>query len=72
MKIYRMRMDGDFGAAESLAVWFTRKADAPAIKRDLMYACHDAEVQPEPEVEQFDVPTDKAALVAFLNRHCAR
>lgn len=72
MKIYRLHMNGDFGDTDSKAIWFINKAAAPRLKRQLVDACVDAESRPEPELEQFDVSSDKRGLVDFLNKHCSR
>lgn len=72
MKIYRLRMEGDFGDADSRAFWFTRKADERDFRESLRADCLDPAARPDPTLEEFDVPTDKAGLVAFLNRHCDR
>ncbi len=72
MKIYRLRMEGDFGNAGSRAFWFTRKADEDDYRANLLSDCCDPVGRPEPTLEELDVPTDKAGLVAFLNKHCDR
>ena len=73
MKIYRVHMDGDFGAADSEGIWFTRKADAPKVARELKSnLCEDENTHPEPILEEFDVPAKKSELVAFLNVWCNR
>lgn len=75
MKIYRVHMGGDFGNCDSKAIWFTNKAEAPKHIQDLYdsLATGDTpESHPRPKMETFDVPTNKAGLVAFLNQWCDR
>ena len=77
MKIYRLKIVGDFGSEETKAVWFTRKADASKIawelKDRLGYAyCSwvDEDGFPDPALEEFNVSSKKSELVAFLNLYC--
>lgn len=72
MKIYRARMMGDFDADLSRAIWFSRRRDFSKHKRKLMDEVWGDNVSPEPELETFEVPPNKAALIAFLNRQCDR
>jgi len=69
MKIYRVHSIGDFGGAGSWAIWFSRKRDFSKYKRELM-GMEDGGT--EPKLETFEVQTNKAALIAFLNRHCSQ
>ena len=73
MKIYRLHMTGDFGGCQSHAVWFTRKADIAKITRELKVRCmEDADMQLDPDLDEFEVPSRKDELVAFLNRWCSQ
>lgn len=75
MRIYRLHMNGDFGHCDSKAVWFADKRDAPRLRRELRDSLtlgDDPAARPAPELEAFDVPTTKAALVEWLNDWCDR
>tara|TARA_R100001086_G_C11701751_1_gene221564 strand:- start:174 stop:389 length:216 start_codon:yes stop_codon:yes gene_type:complete len=69
MKIYRLKMMGDFGNEETKAVWFTRKADASKIAWELKDILGD-DGFPDPALEEFNVSSKKSELVAFLNLYC--
>ena len=73
MKIYRLHMNGDFDAYDSAAIWFTRKADIAKITRELRGMCgDDLDMQMDPDLNEFEVPSRKDELVAFLNLYCCR
>ena len=69
MKIYRLKIVGDFGSEETKAVWFTRKADASKIAWELKDILGD-DGFPDPALEEFNVSSKKSELVAFLNLYC--
>jgi len=71
MKIYRLHMHGDFGDGDSMGIWFTRKSNASKIARQLKEASCD-DFSPDPILEEFNVPSKKSELLAFLNRYCFR
>ena len=73
MKIYRLHMQGDFAAYDSAAIWFTRRADIEKITRELRGMCmDDLDIQMDPYLDEFEVPSRKDELVAFFNRYCFR
>jgi hypothetical protein len=69
MKIYRLKIVGDFGSEETKAVWFTRKADASKIAWELKDMLGDDGFL-DPDLEEFNVSSKKSELVAFLNLYC--
>ena len=69
MKIYRLKIVGDFGSEETKAVWFTRKADASKIAWELKDMLGE-DGFPDPALEEFNVSSKKSELVAFLNLYC--
>ncbi len=71
MKIYRLHMYGDFGDDDSMGVWFTRKSNTSKIARQLKEDLNWGD-EGDPLLEEFNVPSKKSELVAFLNRYCYR
>jgi len=74
MKIYRLHMQGgNFNGFDSNGVWFTRISDASKIAQELKdYNLEASQMSPEPDLEEFNVPSKKSDLVHFLNRNCYR
>lgn len=70
MRIYRLRIIGNLvNGEQTKSVWFTRKADAPKIARDLISLDVD-DTPNDPDLEEFKVPSKKSDLVRFLNLNC--
>jgi uncharacterized membrane protein YheB (UPF0754 family) len=71
MKIYRLQAIGDFEGTSTLAIWFTRKSDAPRLRRELLDLDQDPAFDTVLDALQvYEVPTDKRGLVDFLNMYC--
>lgn len=63
MTFYRVRLWSERKGAVSAFVWYKSRAEAEACAKHWMGGDYKA------SIGQFDVPTDEAGLLDFLNRH---
>lgn len=70
--LYKVSSAGDFGDAESMCRWTTRKSEIPALKREIQQANHDWDAHPVPSVERIELTPTVRGVLELLNKHATR
>lgn len=72
MKLYKIKMNGDFGDSDGRSMWASSKRQAQKLWHSVRADCLDGASQPDPEIIEVNFEPTRTGLLEMLNKHADR
>lgn len=72
MRVYKISMDGDFGAFDGISEWASSMREAKASAKSIEESCSDPLARAGARITPIDFTPTRAGILEMLNKHAWR